>query len=266
MNILFYLLLFIMGITFGSFLTLATYRIPLNQDITHERSYCPNCNHKLSFLDLIPVFSYIFLGGRCRYCKKKISPRYMIIEICTGLMFIVLALALKMDIYTVTITQIIEYCIGVLYIILLFLIGAIDKEHRNIDGRVLIYGIIISVINIFYQYAASKMSLAHYNINRVIIYFIAIIILNLVNIIKLKKHINYYVNLVIYCVIISLFTYEITAIYSIMITILAVALTLLINKIMNKGKEYNKKMPIAYYLTVSNVLVLLLSFSIVLIG
>lgn len=156
MNILFYLLLFIMGITFGSFLTLATYRIPLNQDITHERSYCPNCNHKLSFLDLIPVFSYIFLGGKCRYCKKKISPRYMIIEICTGLMFIVLALALKMDIYTVTITQIIEYCIGVLYIILLFLIGAIDKEHRNIDGRVLIYGIIISVINIFINMQLQK--------------------------------------------------------------------------------------------------------------
>ena len=66
---------FIIGATLGSFYTLAVYRIPLNKDITHERSFCPNCNHRLEFLDLIPILSYIFLGGKCRYCHEKIRPR-----------------------------------------------------------------------------------------------------------------------------------------------------------------------------------------------
>ena len=61
MDFVIYFYIFLMGITFGSFFTLAVYRIPLGQDITHNRSYCPNCNHKLSNLDLIPLFSYIFL-------------------------------------------------------------------------------------------------------------------------------------------------------------------------------------------------------------
>ena len=257
MNICFYILIFILGITFGSFLTLATYRIPLNQDITHERSYCPNCNHKLAFLDLIPVFSYIFLGGKCRYCKKKISPRYMIIEIITGLMFIVLALALNLNIYTLTIPKVIEFSIGVLYIVLLFLIGAIDKEHKKIDKRVLIYGIIISIINVAFQYISCKNSLVNYNLNRIVIYLLLIVIVNIVNIINLKKDWEYYTNLIIFLVIISLFTYEISAILTVILTLLIIAINLLINKIMNKGKEYNKKMPIAYFLTVSNALVLL---------
>ena len=91
MDILLYIIIFIMGTVFGSFFTLAVYRIPKRQDITHTHSYCPNCNHKLGFLDLIPVFSYIFLRGKCRYCKQKIRPRYFILEILSGLLFLLLA-------------------------------------------------------------------------------------------------------------------------------------------------------------------------------
>ena len=81
MDILLYILIFIMGTVFGSFFSLAIYRIPKNQDITHKPSYCPNCHHKLGFLDLVPIFSYIFLLGKCRYCKEKIRPRYIIYAI-----------------------------------------------------------------------------------------------------------------------------------------------------------------------------------------
>ena len=81
LNILLYIYIFITGITFGSFFTLAVYRIPRREDITHTRSYCPKCHHKLSFWDMIPLFSYIFLGGKCRYCKEKIRPRYFILEL-----------------------------------------------------------------------------------------------------------------------------------------------------------------------------------------
>lgn len=261
MNICFYILIFILGITFGSFLTLATYRIPLNQDITHERSYCPNCNHKLAFFDLIPVFSYIFLGGKCRYCKKKISPRYMIIELCCGLFFVLFALALGLNVYTITNVQVIEFAIGILYIVLLFLVGAIDKEHAIIDKRVLIYGFVISIINVTYQYIVCKINLVDYNINRVILYLVLIVLLNLIELVFIKKDLDYYIGLVTYCVIISFFTYEITAILSIIMTLLIISIKLLINKLMNKENEYNsKKMPVAYYLTVSNAMVLFASF------
>ena len=73
MNMFLYIIIFSMGTVVGSFLTLATYRIPLNQDITHERSYCPSCKHKLGFFDLIPILSYLILGQKCRYCH---STRY----------------------------------------------------------------------------------------------------------------------------------------------------------------------------------------------
>ena len=81
MEIFFYLIIFIIGTLFGSFYTLAVYRIPKRQDIVHTHSYCPNCNHKLGLLDLFPIFSYILLGGKCRYCKQKIRPRYLILYI-----------------------------------------------------------------------------------------------------------------------------------------------------------------------------------------
>ena len=78
MNVFLYIIIFIMGTLFGSFYTLAVYRIPKKLDITHTHSFCPNCGHKLGVFELIPVWSYIFLGGKCKKCKQKIRPRYFI--------------------------------------------------------------------------------------------------------------------------------------------------------------------------------------------
>ena len=72
MDAIIYGLIFIIGTLFGSFFTLAVYRIPLGLDITHEHSFCPKCNAKLKFIDLIPILSYISARGKCRYCKEKI--------------------------------------------------------------------------------------------------------------------------------------------------------------------------------------------------
>lgn len=100
-------MIYIIGVLLGSFFTLATYRIPRKQDITHTRSYCPNCNHRLNFLDLIPVLSYVFLRGKCRYCKEKISPRYIIIELLSGAFYTAMIACFSINIYTITIKQII---------------------------------------------------------------------------------------------------------------------------------------------------------------
>ena len=80
-QIIFYIIVYIIGVLIGSFLTLAIYRIPKKENITHTRSYCPHCNHRLNFLDLIPIISYIILKGKCRYCNEKIGYRYIKIEL-----------------------------------------------------------------------------------------------------------------------------------------------------------------------------------------
>ncbi len=150
MEIFFYIIIFLIGITFGSFYTLAVYRIPKGEDIVHTHSYCPNCNHKLGFLDLIPVFSYIFLGGKCRYCKKGIRPRYLILEIISGLFFVTVAYLLKLSIYDLQILNVIEYAFLTLYFTFIILIAGIDKENNKINNSVLIYGIIVSIMYMIY--------------------------------------------------------------------------------------------------------------------
>ena len=149
MNVFLYAIIFIMGTVFGSFYTLAVYRIPKNIDIV-KHSYCPNCNHKLGVFELIPVLSYIFLGGKCKECKQKIRIRYLILEVLGGVSFVILAKALKLDIYSLNLSSIIVFAFTVLYLTAIILISGIDKEYRKIDKRVLAYGIIISIIYMIY--------------------------------------------------------------------------------------------------------------------
>ena len=156
MNIFFYIMIFLIGITFGSFYTLAVYRIPRGEDITHKHSYCPNCNHKLGILDLIPVFSYIFLGGKCRYCKQKIRPRYLILDILSGLFFVLIAYLFGLNAYSLDINTIIQYIFFVLYFTFMVLIIAIGKETKQINKPVLIYGAIVGIIYMIYLYIIER--------------------------------------------------------------------------------------------------------------
>ena len=81
-----YLLVFVFGLVIGSFLNVVVYRVPNKISISKGRSYCPKCEHKILNRDLIPVLSYIILGGKCRHCKEKISIRYPLVELATGLL------------------------------------------------------------------------------------------------------------------------------------------------------------------------------------
>ena len=94
--VIYYTIIFTIGTLIGSFLTLAIHRIPLKQDILIKRSYCPKCNSRLSFIDLIPVWSYIFLRGKCRHCGNKVRPRYLIIEITSGLTMVLTVILFNM--------------------------------------------------------------------------------------------------------------------------------------------------------------------------
>lgn len=78
---------FIIGTIMGSFFNVVGYRVPKKESIAFPASHCVNCNHKLGSLELIPLFSYIFLGGKCKNCKKEVSIIYPLIELLTGLLF-----------------------------------------------------------------------------------------------------------------------------------------------------------------------------------
>jgi len=83
----FYFIVFIFGLMVGSFLNSIIYRLPSGESFLIQRSYCPYCKHKLSWKDLIPIFSFLILKGKCRYCQKKISWQYPLIELATGILF-----------------------------------------------------------------------------------------------------------------------------------------------------------------------------------
>lgn len=253
MNIIFYIILFMMGITFGSFYTLAVYRIPKGQDITHTHSYCPKCNHKLNFIDLIPVFSYIFLGGKCRYCKQKIRPRYLIIETISGLLFVLIGYLIGLDIYNLEMLKIIDYTFFVLYLTFIILMAGIDKEYRKINKSVLMYGIIISIIYMIYLYIIEPNSIYRY-----VIYLITTIIVLFLDTITLKKHEknNYTYSILLSIIIMAIFTGEYVTINTIIITLLAISIYLIISKIkQGKNKEENaKKISIGLYLSIANII------------
>ncbi len=90
MNLILYLFIFVFGLIFGSFLTSLTWRLVENKPISKGRSICPNCKKTIQWYDNIPLISYGFLKGKCRYCKKAISIRYPLIELACGLGFVVI--------------------------------------------------------------------------------------------------------------------------------------------------------------------------------
>ncbi len=89
MLLFFYIFIFLFGLCIGSFLNCVIYRLEKKKKLT-GRSYCPHCRHKLIWRDLIPVFSFIFFRRKCRYCKKSISIQYPLVELATGLLFLLI--------------------------------------------------------------------------------------------------------------------------------------------------------------------------------
>ena len=80
--------IFIVGLCFGSFLNVCIYRLPRGKSVVTPRSACPHCGDLIPLYHNVPVLSWLILRGKCRSCKKPISPRYLLIELLTGLLFL----------------------------------------------------------------------------------------------------------------------------------------------------------------------------------
>jgi leader peptidase (prepilin peptidase)/N-methyltransferase len=263
MDAFLYTIIFMIGTLFGSFFTLAVYRIPLGKDITHERSFCPNCNHKLSFLDMIPIFSYLFLGGKCRYCKQKIRIRYLLLEVLSGLIFVLFALSIKFNILALNVSTIVYFIFGLFYLATLFIISGIDKEKHQIQKSVLLFGYIIETVYIIYLYIVEKDP----NVYRYVIYLSIICILTVLDIVWLRKKVknSYLVEILLLGMLLLTFTYEAVTILTIIFTIFASSFYLLLKKLVRKKKknvqssEKSIVIPIGFYLCVTNIICLIVS-------
>ena len=262
MEIFFYVIIFIIGTLFGSFYTLAVYRIPKRQDIVHTHSYCPNCNHKLGLLDLFPIFSYIFLGGKCRYCKQKIRPRYLILETLSGLLFIIIAYFMGLKLENLNSINIINFCFVVLYLTYIILMAGIDKENRKIDKAVNIYGIAISIMYMSYLCIVGETNIYRYGI-----YLILYILILLVDTITLKKFAKstYLNGILLLILIMASFTGEFITSISLVTALLGIGIYILIYKIQQdlkrkkSDKQISDEISIGFWLGASNILIFLIT-------
>ena len=87
MKSLYLIIFFLFGTFFGSFFTVVGLRLPQKISFLKGHSRCDGCGHDLNFSDMVPIFSYVFLGGKCRYCHQKISPLSTYMELFTGVLF-----------------------------------------------------------------------------------------------------------------------------------------------------------------------------------
>ncbi len=228
MDIFLSIMIFLMGTVFGSFFTLAVYRIPLKKDITHERSFCPNCNHRLEFLDLIPIVSYLTLGGKCRYCGQKIRIRYLILEVLSGLVFLFTYMSLNCRFPYYDISKFIYFLFFVfMYVTLAITIG-IDNEKKKIHLGVILFGIICQMVYIVYLYIFET----KFNIYRYGIYILFLILLFILE--KFVKNKKYLIELLILISYINLCISTNYTIIALIISFIVWTFFNIINKIKKK--------------------------------
>lgn len=134
------LFLFILGVVCGSFINVIIDRLPRGENFWFSRSKCEHCNKQLKSYDLIPLASYILLRGKCRYCNAKIPPRLFVVELISGLLFVVLWL---------TFLDITSFFIGAFITLALLAIFLIDLEQGVIPDVLVVFLLLMSIAWVF---------------------------------------------------------------------------------------------------------------------
>jgi leader peptidase (prepilin peptidase)/N-methyltransferase len=127
----------LLGLVIGSFLNVCIHRLPQRKSIVSPPSQCPHCGYVLRWHDNVPVLSYLLLGGRCRRCRVRISPRYPIVELVTMLVFIAHGLVFGLDIMLVP---------RLLFACALIVLFAIDLEHHLLLDVITLPGIVVGLL------------------------------------------------------------------------------------------------------------------------
>jgi leader peptidase (prepilin peptidase)/N-methyltransferase len=144
---IYYLLfiIFIAGLFVGSFLNVVIDRTGRNEAFLKGRSYCEFCKKHLGFFDLIPLLSFIFLKGKCRYCKKKLSFQYPIVEIITGFLFLI-SFIFSNVVFSSSLPFFLSFIFSVLISSVLFLILMIDLKFGIIPDKIILFGALATIV------------------------------------------------------------------------------------------------------------------------
>ena len=134
MTLYFAIVSFVVGSVFGSFINCFAWRITHHESILKGRSHCAVCGHTLGALDLVPIFSWLFLRGKCRYCGEKISPRYMLTELLLGAAFLVSFLCFGFRWEAPRLMALSVALLG---------LSLVDLEIQEIPDGFIIYGIVL---------------------------------------------------------------------------------------------------------------------------
>jgi len=134
-------LVFATGAVVGSFLNVVIYRWPQRESVVYPPSHCMSCGARLTFIDLIPVLSYLLLRGRCRHCSRGYSPRYALVELVTGLLLVGSVASFSLSWYALAVFAV---CCCLL------LVFFIDLDHMIIpDELPLVIGVIGVAANVY---------------------------------------------------------------------------------------------------------------------
>lgn len=142
MELYYTIVLFIFGITLGSFYNVVGYRLPRGESIAYPPSHCTKCGHRLTALELIPIFSFLFQKGKCKKCGDKISWFYSIFEFTTGILFSIsyLVFGLSLDLF-----------IALTFISMLLIVIISDYQTMIIPDELLIFTGIVLIVEIYFK-------------------------------------------------------------------------------------------------------------------
>ncbi len=128
---------FIFGAIVGSFLNVCIIRIPNGESVVHPPSRCPKCKAAIAFYDNIPLLSYLFLRGRCRFCAERISPRYFVVELLMASLAVALYYEFGFGI---------AFAASFVFVAALIVISFIDLEVRIVPDVISLPGIVVGLI------------------------------------------------------------------------------------------------------------------------
>lgn len=141
----------VLGLLIGSFLNVVIYRVPLGISIVSPRSSCPSCQKEINWFDNIPVLSWLLLQGRCRNCGSKISPRYPLVELATGLLFAFLTYVFvqshPIDWYTTP--KLLELIAYLAFFASTLALSVIDLEHFRLPTPIILFGLFFGLALLF---------------------------------------------------------------------------------------------------------------------
>ena len=172
---MFYVIFFILGSVMGSFFHVVATRMSNEESIVTPSSHCHICDHKLKWYELIPIVSYLIQGGKCRKCKETLPLSYLIIEVVTGILYVVCY-------HEYGFTN--ELIISLIFVSILIIVIISDIEYMIILDEVLIFGSVITIISYLILYG---LDITVYHVLDAALAFVAMYALKLLGDFMFKK-------------------------------------------------------------------------------